>query len=125
MLLKNTVGEKLTNLVNKIIEFRKAEVLRMESQNFYIGDVTTSNITMINGGVQSNVIPSELKMMVDFSLALDIDHSEFENRLKRWCEESGEGITFVWEQHQPKVAPTKTDDSNIYWVAFKKSIDEL
>lgn len=75
--------------------------------------------------MQSNVIPPEIKLMIDIRIALDVDHTEFEKMIRRWCDESGKDIEVSFEQKQPKVQATKTDDSNIYWVAFKKAIDEL
>jgi aminoacylase len=112
--------------MNRIMAYRDGQVKRLEGNaDLTIGDVTTVNVTMIHGGVQANVIPVEYKMMVDNRLALDIDHVEFEAMLKKWCDESGEDITFSFEQKQPKVPPTKIDSSNAYWVAFKEAIDEL
>jgi aminoacylase len=126
LLLKNTAGEKLEKLLNRFIEYRDTQVKRLESDpKLTIGDVTTVNVTMIHGGVQSNVIPPEFKMTVDIRLALDIDHSEFENMFKGWCEEAGEGIVYTFEQKQPKVQATKTDESNRYYTAFKSAITEL
>lgn len=122
---EGTAGEKLKNFVNKIMDFRAAEVKRMEDENLFLGDVTSVNITRIHGGVLSNVIPSEYRMTVDFRLSLQIDHVEFENRLKTWCEESGGGIEMVYEQKQPKIAPTKIDSSNPYYVAFNDAVNEL
>lgn len=58
-------------------------------------------------------------------LALDIDHQEFEAMFKKWCDESGDGIRYEFEQKQPKVPPTKTDKSNIYWAAFTGALDKL
>lgn len=63
--------------------------------------------------------------MIDIRIALDVDHPEFEKMIKGWCDEAGEGISYSFEQRQPKVQPTKTDNSNIYWGAFTKAIDEL
>jgi aminoacylase len=80
---------------------------------------------MMNGGVQANVIPPEYKVVVDMRLALDVDHQEFENMFKKWCDESGEGIIYDFEQKQPKVPPTKTDSTNHYYGAFKAAVDEL
>lgn len=108
------------------MEYRDTQVKRLENDpQLTIGDVTTVNITMINGGVQSNVIPPEYKMMVDIRLALDVDHNQFENMFKTWCDESGKGITYSFEQKQPKVEATKTDETNHYFTAFKSAVDEL
>lgn len=63
--------------------------------------------------------------MIDIRIALDVDHQAFEKMFRGWCDEAGEGIEFAFEQKQPKVQPTKTDNTNIYWLAFKKAVDEL
>lgn len=97
----------------------------MKDNNLFIGDVTSVNITKVNGGIQTNVIPSEYRMTADFRLALDVDHTEFEKQLKKWCEEAGGGIEIEFEQKQPKVPATKTDSTNPYYVAFKKAVDDL
>lgn len=124
--MKNTAGEKLQKLLNRFIEYRDTQVKKLdENPNLTIGDVTTVNITMVNGGVQANVIPCEIKLVVDCRLALDIDHVEFEKMFKGWCSEAGDGIEYCYGQKQPKVPATKVDDSNQYWVAFKKALDDL
>lgn len=126
LLLKNTAGEKVRNLLDRFIDYRNTQVKRLsDDPELTIGDVTTVNITMLNGGVQSNVIPPEFKVTIDMRLALDSDHQEFEQMFKKWCDESGEGIVYEFEQKQPKVPPTKTDESNIYWTAFKKAVDKM
>lgn len=126
MLLKNTAGEKVRNLLDRFIDYRQTQVKRLaDHPELTIGDVTTVNITMLNGGVQSNVVPPEYKMTVDMRLALDVDHQEFENMFKKWCEESGTDIDYTFEQKQPKVPPTKMDFSNIFWAPFMNAVDEL
>jgi aminoacylase len=126
LLLKNTAGEKVRNLLDRFIDYRNTQVKRLnDNPELTIGDVTTVNVTILEGGVQSNVIPPQYKVTVDMRLALDVDHKEFEAMFKKWCDESGVGITYEFEQKQPKVTPTKTDKTNIYWVAFKAAVDEL
>ena len=125
-MLKNTAGEKVRNLLDRFIDYRNSQVKRFKDHpELFIGDVTSVNITMMNGGGKKDFVPPTFKVTVDIRLALDVDHQEFENMFKKWCEESGEGIVYEFEQKQPKVPPTKTDESNIYWIAFKKAIDKL
>lgn len=53
LLLKNTAGEKLHNVIDKFLTFRKSESEKLEnSPKITIGDVTTVNLTMISGGTQ-------------------------------------------------------------------------
>jgi len=126
LLLKNTAGEKVRKLLDRFIDYRNSQVKRLsDNPELTIGDVTTVNITMMNGGVQANVVPPQYKVTIDMRLALDVNHQEFENMFKKWCDESGEGIVYEFEQKQPKVPPTKMDKSNIFWGAFKEAVDKL
>lgn len=88
-------------------------------------DVTTVNLTILKGGVQSNVIPPQFTVVYDIRLAINEDHEKFESMIKKWCEEAGGGIDVEFELKDPHIEPTKCDDSNIYWKAFKAGIDEL
>lgn len=66
------------------MELRDVEERKLESNsNLGIGDVTTVNLTMLNGGVQNNVIPGELTIVFDIRLAVDVDHNEFERMVKK------------------------------------------
>jgi aminoacylase len=126
ILLKNTAGEKVRNLLDRFIDYRNTQVKRLDDNpELTLGDVTTVNVTIIKGGVQANVVPPEIVVTIDMRLALDVDHLEFEEMFKRWCDESGEDIEYTFEQKQPKVPPTVIDKSNPYWVAFKDSLDQL
>lgn len=45
-------------------------------------------------------------------------------QLNRWCEEAGGNITIKTLDRGPKQTATKVDDSNSFWVAFKKGAEE-
>lgn len=78
LLLKNTAGEKVNYILNQMIELRKSEAKKLEANpNFTIGDVTTINLTMINGGVQSNVVPPLMSITFDVRIAIDRSHDDF------------------------------------------------
>lgn len=63
LLLKNTAGEKVSHILQRFIEYRKTQVERLNSDpEFTIGDVTTVNICILSGGVQSN---GKCKFMLD------------------------------------------------------------
>lgn len=58
LLLKDTAAEKVRVLLDRFIDYRTTQVNRLAKHpELTIGDVTTVNITMMNGGVQSNVVP--------------------------------------------------------------------
>lgn len=126
LLLKNTCGEKVNYILNKMTEFRSREAKKLEENpNLTIGDVTTVNLTMLEGGVQSNVVPPVMSITFDVRIAIDRPQDEFEAMLYRLCVEAGGGVEIQISQKERHVAPTKTDSSNKFWVAFTEAIDEL
>lgn len=79
----------------------------------------------LQGGIQTNVIPAEFYATFDIRITPSVDHEEFEATIKRWCEEAGPDVTYSFEKKDPKVENTKLDDSNPFWLAFKKCCDEI
>lgn len=66
-------------ILNKMMDLRLEQSRRlMKDPNLTIGDVTSVNLTKTHGGVQSNVVPSQLMICFDIRLALDVDHDQFE-----------------------------------------------
>jgi len=63
--------------------------------------------------------------MFDIRIAPSVDHEEFEATIKRWCEEAGSDVTYYFEEKNSKVENTKLDHSNPFWLAFKKTCDEM
>lgn len=63
--------------------------------------------------------------MADFRLAVDQDHTAFEQKILDWSEQAGTGITVRFIQKNPPVAPTILDDSNPYWVAARDAFSKL
>ncbi|XP_017144303.2 aminoacylase-1B-like [Drosophila miranda] len=126
LLLPNTAGEKLSYILGKMMEFRKVQFQRLVSNpELSIGDVTTVNLTRVEGGVQSNVVPPLLMVCFDCRLALDIDIHEFDANLHKWADEAGGGIELEYEQKRGHIPPTATDETNPFWVAFKEATDHL
>ncbi|GAB0091331.1 hypothetical protein DMENIID0001_061620 [Sergentomyia squamirostris] len=126
LLHKNTAGEKVRYIVDKLMDLRRHEEKKLENNpELLIGDVTTVNLTKISGGVQSNVVPPDLTLGFDIRLAVTVNHDDFIKQLETWCTEAGGGIEISFEQKEPPVPATKIDESNIYWGAFKSAIDDL
>ncbi|KAI4479434.1 hypothetical protein M0804_011219 [Polistes exclamans] len=126
LLLDNTAGEKIRVIINRFMDLRASEKEKLkDTEKYQIGDVTTINLTQLKGGVQTNVIPNELIAMFDVRLDPSVDHDEFEAKIKKWCEEAGEGVFYTFEQKNPKVENTKLDETNPFWIAFKRTCDSL
>ncbi|XP_011686400.1 PREDICTED: aminoacylase-1 [Wasmannia auropunctata] len=123
----NTAGEKLRIIIERFMDFRASEKAKMDSTKswFSLGQVTTVNLTKIWGGLQTNIIPNELSAIFDIRPTSSVDHEELEATIKRWCEEAGPDVTYSFKQKNPKSKATKLDNSNPYWIAFKKTCDEI
>lgn len=123
----NTAIEKIQFLINKFLNFRKSEEQRLKhNPNFTIGDVTTVNITTIKGGIQQNVVPPEITMSVDARMSVNIDYEQFDRDIINWCKQAGDGIEIQFIQKLARIEPTKLNDDNLFWLAFKKVlVDDL
>ncbi|XP_018050254.1 PREDICTED: aminoacylase-1-like isoform X1 [Atta colombica] len=129
IMLDNTAGEKLRVIIDRFTDFRASEKAKLSTDPrklaITLGGVTSVNLTKVWGGVQTNVIPTELSAMFDIRITPSVDHDEFEATIKRWCEEAGSDVTYSFKEKNPKIKNTKLDESNPYWIAFKNTCDEI
>lgn len=74
-----------------IYSFRKEEQLRLENSlgKLTLGDITTVNMTMINGGVQHNVVPEQLSASFDIRLTPSLSLDDFKRKLDQWALNAG------------------------------------
>lgn len=79
LLHKNTAADKIRYVIDRFLDYRAEQVKKLENNpEFSVGDVTTVNLTILKGGVQSNVVPNTLTAIFDVRLSIDVDHSDFE-----------------------------------------------
>ncbi|XP_063932219.1 aminoacylase-1-like [Zophobas morio] len=127
LLLENTAGEKVAYILKKVYEFRNEQVqILKDNPDWITADVTTINLTKITGGVQTNVIPPEFVLSFDCRIPpKGIDFEKWEKTINQWCKEAGKGVWVEFDHKESPIPPTKLDNSNIYWVAFKKATDKM
>lgn len=126
LMQENCAGEKVQYMLNKFMDFRKQEMNRLKSNpQLKMGDVTAVNLTMLKGGLQTNIVPSEMRITFDIRLAIDVDHDEFEKQIQQWCTEAGGDITIKYLLKDSKASVTITDSTNPFWVAFENGLKEL
>ncbi|XP_063932212.1 aminoacylase-1-like [Zophobas morio] len=127
LLLENTAGEKLSYIVDKVYEFRNQQLQMLKDNPDWIrADVTSINLTKITGGVQTNVIPPEFVVSFDCRIPPErVDFKKWEETINQWCKNAGKGVWVEFDHKQSPVTPTKLDNSNIYWVAFKEATNKL
>ncbi|GLV61318.1 uncharacterized protein CBL_21141, partial [Carabus blaptoides fortunei] len=125
-LLDDTAGEKVRYIIDKFMDFRADEKQKLEENpDLKTADVTTVNLTILQGGVQANVIPEELYIVFDVRIAITRDIDKFEQMVDQWCHEAGSGVWVTKDKKEPQYGKTALDNSNPYWLAFKASADEL
>jgi aminoacylase len=70
-------------MINKLLGLREAERQRLESNpDFTLGDVTTVNLTIMEGGVQTNVVPDKFKLTFDIRITPTTNVAQFEAQLR-------------------------------------------
>ncbi|XP_037732142.1 aminoacylase-1 [Drosophila subpulchrella] len=125
LLHKNTAGEKFQYVLDKLMKFRETQdKLLPKDPSLDAGDVTTLNLTKLEGGTQSNVVPPLLEAIFDIRIAITQDADALEKQIRDWCDEAGGGIELDFILRCPSVE-TKIDASNRFWLGFKKGLDEL
>ncbi|CAH1395708.1 unnamed protein product [Nezara viridula] len=77
LLHKNTAGEKLRIVIDHFMDLREKEAVKFQTVQ-HLGDITTVNLTQLQGGVQNNVVPPEIIAGFDLRIAADGDHDEME-----------------------------------------------
>lgn len=70
-------------------------------------------------------MPPEFIIVVDCRIPVTVDLKKWEETVNKWCREAGQGVYIEFEQKDTRIPPTKIDNSNPFWVAFKEATDEL
>jgi len=124
--VENHAGEKIRKVINSFMAFRDEEEKRLKDDpSLKLGDVTTTNLTILTGGVQMNVVPAELVAKFDIRVTPFANLVEFEERIKKWCSDAGEGVTyhFLQKNTDQTLTPITRDDK--WWNAFITPLEEL
>jgi len=120
--IEGTAAEKLHLVIGKFLDFRQQEKSRLEaSPNLTLGDVTTVNLTKIEGGVQVNVVPLELTAYFDIRVTPTTDLDEMEKQIYEWCKEAGSDVQLEFLQILKDQTLTSTEPGNVWWDAFSSA----
>ncbi|KHJ76308.1 peptidase dimerization domain protein [Oesophagostomum dentatum] len=93
--ISNTAAEKLHKLISQTLAFREEQRQVLESDpSKTLGDVATLNLTIIEGGVQVNVLPEKFTACFDIRLPPTMNFAQFDERIAGWCKEAGEGVHY-------------------------------
>ena len=114
--IKNTAAEKLQKVMKSFLDFRQSEEERLKKSScLLLGDVTSINMTMLEGGVQPNVVPKEFNVTFDVRIPPTVDMQVFENKIADWCASAGAGVTYSLLRKDNNQSTTPADDGNPWW----------
>ncbi|XP_072026052.1 aminoacylase-1-like isoform X2 [Amphiura filiformis] len=117
--LEDTAAEKLQSVLNSFLDYRESEKEKLKTCKTcrFLGDVTTVNLTGLEGGVQHNVVPSEFKAKFDIRVSPKTDMEDLERKIDSWIKEAGEEVTYEFTQ-KGKPCETPIGDGSPWWRAF-------
>uniref|UniRef100_A0A8B9ESY3 N-acyl-aliphatic-L-amino acid amidohydrolase n=1 Tax=Anser cygnoides TaxID=8845 RepID=A0A8B9ESY3_ANSCY len=117
--ISNTAAEKMHKVITSFLAFRESEKQRLKSDTrLTLGDVTSLNLTMLEGGVSFNVVPSEMAAGFDIRIPPTVDLKAFEKQVAGWCQAAGDGVTYEFHQKCMDQHITSTEESDPWWKAF-------
>lgn len=93
----------LVKTLERFMEFRESEKLRMDRDSLTLGDVTTTNITILQSGVQLNVVTEDAEAGIDMRVSPSADFAALRRKIYSWLEP---GVTLEWVQEFPLSPPT-------------------
>lgn len=127
IMLPNTPGEKVRVVMDEFQDRRQKEGAKLTGKpvEIELGTVTTINLTMIEGGVQENVVPDSFKLTYDISVSVHEDQVQFEKWIDDVLKKAGGGCSVRFIRKEGKVQATKVDDSNPFWLALKAAVEKL
>lgn len=115
--LTNLATDKLAMFESKARLYRYQQQRKLEHLGLELGDVTTINLNMIQGGTALNVIPGMVEAWFDVRVTPKAKKQDMEDLFYKWASESNVTLTF-----KKNDIPHITDlSSNKFWFALEKS----
>ncbi|XP_047120519.1 aminoacylase-1-like [Schistocerca piceifrons] len=126
ILVPGTPGEKLRIVLDRFMDFRQEELDKLQQDpNLWMADVTSTNLTIVEGGSALNVIPPEMSAVFDLRINPLMDFDKLEEKIWQWCSDAGEGVELEFLAKQEKIPTTLIGADNKWWTAFQKATEKL
>ncbi|KAG0206972.1 adenylate cyclase [Mortierella sp. GBA30] len=130
LFIKDTAISKLLKVIEKFMEFRNEQEKLLEvglhhnGKRYTLGDVTTVNPTLLQSGIQNNVIPMNATCGFDIRVSPFFDIAEFKAKLEGFVA-SQPGVTMDIVNGHFDNTLTPVDESNIWWTTFRDACKEM
>lgn len=123
--LENTAGEKAQYMINKLLGYREQERKKlMEDPNLTLGDVTSVNLTIMQGGVQTNVVPDKFDLTFDIRITPTTNIVEFEAMIRGWMKEAGSELSIEFLQKFTDQTLTSIDEGDKWYSALRSAFSK-
>ena len=120
--LENTAAEKAQKVINRLLAFRAEEKQRLETNpELTLGDVTTVNLTLMQGGVQVNVVPDKFVLNFDIRITPTTNIAQFEEKLRGWLAEAGTDIELEFIVKFTDQSLTSVDQEDPWYAAMSSA----
>ncbi|KAL3103546.1 hypothetical protein niasHT_025064 [Heterodera trifolii] len=114
--IEDTAGPKLGSILNSFNEYRERQHRKLkENSDLQLGDVTSVNLTKIEGGAQMNVIPSKYTAYFDIRVTPTENYEELEAMFSEWCRKAGPNVTYEFVNKGTNKKVTSVDPSENEW----------
>ncbi|KAK3103076.1 hypothetical protein FSP39_016275 [Pinctada imbricata] len=126
--IEDNCAEKFRKIINSFLDFRAHEEKKLKGNScLRLGDVTTVNLTNVEGGIfpQFNVVPTEMYAGFDIRITPSVDMVAFEEKIKGWCREAGDDVTYEFYQKCQIQETTSTDKSDPWWNTFSTTCENM
>lgn len=81
---------------------------------FLLLSITWTHFCRLKGGVQVNVVPSELIAYFDIRVTPHVDKDDMLNQLYKWCNEAGDDVSIEFMVPMKDQTLTSTEPGNIW-----------
>jgi aminoacylase len=130
--IEKTAGEKLRKILDKTLDYREEQkkILESNCSCMKLGDVTTLNLTRIEGGIANNIVPAVFIANFDIRITPKTDLVEFENQIQKWIKEAEDddsgSISYRFlTKKEDQFFLSETDDDNVWWKSFTNSMKKM
>ncbi|GLH01414.1 Aminoacylase-1 [Gryllus bimaculatus] len=122
MLMDNPAAQRVRVILDRLLDYRESEKARLKHPLMDQGKVTCVNVTMLQGGVQNNVVPPEITIVADVRISPEKDHDEFVKMVQGWCDEAGDTELRIVQRGEVE-GVTELNQSNKWWLALKSALE--
>ncbi|OMJ26893.1 Aminoacylase-1 [Smittium culicis] len=125
--IEGTAIEKLLPVINELMKLRDQEKAKLDAldddgTNIKSGEVTSINLTHLEGGKQPNVVPATYSVTFDIRVTPNVDLEEFRSYLKNLADKNGVEMRLIQPDEGRTI--TKVDRSNPFIDTFLSVLEK-